>query len=71
MFIGEMLVPEIIFLTICLDVTLGVEMLLEAGADTKIKDSNKKTALDHAVARGLLMLYSYKMQTPNLIWTQF
>lgn len=34
------------------DVTLGVEMLLEAGADPKIKDSNKKTALDHAVAKG-------------------
>ena len=33
------------------DVTLGIEMLLEAGADPKIKDSNKKTALDHAVAK--------------------
>lgn len=44
--------PKIISPTICLDVTLGVEMLLEAGADTKITDNNKKTALDHAVAKG-------------------
>ncbi|XP_055298655.1 uncharacterized protein LOC129566594 [Sitodiplosis mosellana] len=34
------------------NVTLGIEMLLEAGADPKIKDSNKKTALDHAVGKG-------------------
>lgn len=37
--------------SICLDVTLGVEMLLEAGADQTIKDYNKKTAIDHAVAK--------------------
>lgn len=31
-------------------------MLLEAGADPKIKDSNKKTALDLAVAKGEIFL---------------
>lgn len=42
--------------SICLDVTLGVEMLLEAGADPKIKDYNKKMAIDHAVAKGEMNL---------------